>query len=566
MKKLLPALLTLAALSISGQAVSAPTQEQQVDALFARWSRPDTPGCEVEIIRDGRIVFQKGYGMADIEHNVPVSPDSVFNIGSASKQFTAFAIHLLARDGKLSLDDDARKYVPELPDFGTVITIRHLLQHTSGLRDYLNVLLLSGWRLSDQITADDALGVIGRQRTLNFAPGQEHVYSNSGYFLAGLIVQRVSGQPLGVFAKERIFDPLGMTHTTFREGYGGLVKDRAMPYDPAPGGGYEYVASLNASVGASGVLTTVGDLALWDRNFYDGKVGGLALIADMQKTGVLNDGKAISYASGLFVESYRGLTLVEHSGGLPGFAAQFSRFPAQRFSVAVLANTSEINPSVMARRIADIYLDRELAPAAAPAAPPAPALTEAAVDPARLDALLGYYALSPAFGLTVTREDGRLAIQGTGQPRVTMSSAGERVFFYRAENIQLTFDAPGPDGVSPRVVLRQRGQDVPGIRGDKPVLSRDGARAYEGDFYSDELRVLYTVAFRDGKLMLTYPRGTMELAYAGNDKFLADRPIGAITYQCGRPAACTGLAASNTRARDVRFRKVTLAPPAPLLP
>ncbi|HZV67263.1 MAG TPA: serine hydrolase domain-containing protein, partial [Telluria sp.] len=337
MKRLHPALLAslLAILPLSGWAAtpSAPAStgtqspEQQVDALFAKWNKPDTPGCAVEVIRDGKVLFRKGYGMSDIEQAVPISPTTVFNVASTSKQFTAFAIYLLAQDGKLSLDDDIRKYLPETPNFGKTITIRHLLHHTSGLRDYLNLLVLAGWRIDDVITQDDALGMIQRQRALNFAPGQEYLYSNSGYFLLAQIVQRVSGKPFAAFAKERIFDPLGMKHTLFHEQYGALVPGRALSYMPARDGGYQYVATSSSMVGPGNLLTTVDDLALWDRNFYDARVGGKELIAQLQVPGMLNSGAAIKYASGLFIESYRGLKLVEHSGELPGFGAQLSRFP-----------------------------------------------------------------------------------------------------------------------------------------------------------------------------------------------------------------------------------------------
>jgi len=211
-------------------ATTAPARslEQQVDALFARWRQPGTPGAVVEVIRDGKVLLSKGYGMADLERHAPLTPASRIAIGSNSKQFTAFCIHLLAQDGKLALDDDIHRYLPELPDYGTKITIRHLLHHTSGLRDYFELLFLTGTHGDDVITEDDALTVVERQHALNFAPGAEHLYSNTGYLLLGQIVARVSGKPLAEFARERIFAPLGMTHTQFQHGYGTLVPDRAL--------------------------------------------------------------------------------------------------------------------------------------------------------------------------------------------------------------------------------------------------------------------------------------------------------------------------------------------------
>lgn len=209
------------------------------------------------------------------------------------------------------------------------------------------------------------LGIIQRQRALNFSPGREYLYSNTGYTLLAAGVQRLAGKPLAAFAKERIFDPLGMKHTFFQQDYGTLVPGRALSYQPARDGVYKYIAVGASTAGPGGLMTTVEDLALWDRNFYDARVGGKELIAQMQATGVLNNGKPINYGSGLFVETYRGTKLVEHSGGIGGYRAQLSRFPERRFSVTVLANSADINPTTMARRITDIYLDRELGPKSA---------------------------------------------------------------------------------------------------------------------------------------------------------------------------------------------------------
>ncbi|RJG08425.1 serine hydrolase [Massilia cavernae] len=573
MKCLPPALLAmlLATLPMAGWAdepaaaasAVALSPEQHVDGLFAKWNKPGMPGCVVAVIRDGRVLFRKGYGMADIERGAPMSPATVLNVGSMSKQFTAFAIHLLAQEGKLSLDDDVRKHLPDVPNFGKTITIRHLLQHTSGLRDEINLMILGGWRIDDVITQDDVLSIIQRQRVLNFSPGQEHLYSNTGYTLLAAVVQRVAGKPLAAFAKERIFDPLGMKHTFFQQDYGTLVPGRALSYQPAHHGIYKYIAVGASTAGPGGLMTTVEDLALWDRNFYDARVGGTELIAQIQATGVLNSGKPINYASGLFVETYRGTKLVEHSGGIGGYRAQLSRFPEQRFSVAVLANSADINPSIMARRIADIYLDRELGPKSAPAVKPATttsAAAEIALDPARLDALVGYYALSPEFGFMFTKEGGRLMAQATGQEKFPVFASGEREFFYKVVDAQLTFDAPDKDGIVAGVVLHQNGQDQPGVRSEKPAPSESELKEFVGEFYSDELHVLYTVFRKDGKLMLTYPRGTVELDFKGKGAFAAEFPIIEIKYQCLQ-GGCNGFTVTNGRVRDLQFTKVAIVAP-----
>lgn len=533
----------------------AQSEEQQIDSLFAKWNKKDTPGAMVEVIRGGKVLFRKGYGMADLERGTAITPETVFNIGSTSKQFTAFSIYLLAQDGKLSLDEDVRKYVPELPDLGQTITIRQLLQHTSGLRDYLNLMMLAGRHLDDAITQEDALLVVSRQRTLNFSPGQEYLYSNTGYLLAAMVVQRVSGKTLAAFAKERIFEPLGMAHTSITQDYGAIVPGRALAYVLNADGSYRHAANSVSVMGPGGVMTTVDDLALWDKNFYEGRVGGKELIAKMQLPGVLNSGAASKYASGLFVETYRGQKVIEHSGFLPGLQSQFSRLPDRQFTVTVLTNTGELNPSAMARRITDIYLDKELAPKPTAAAPK-PQLVATEIDTAKLDGLLGFYALSQNFGLTFTKEDGRLIGQGTGQPKFPLSAANERVFFFQAGGIELTFDPIGTDGIAPGVVLHQGGKDLHAKRSIQKAAVVPDFRQYEGDFYSAELQTVYTIAQKGGKLILSYPSGTRELVNVDDGKFSMEG-IGDIKFTCLTKAVCNNFAADNVRARDVKFLRLT---------
>jgi len=568
MKRIAVCVALLAALPLAGTADAASkaaasaarSPERQVDALFAKWNRPGMPGAVVAVIRDGKVVLSKGYGLADIEHGVPMSPASEVVIGSMSKQFTAFAIQLLAQDGKLSLDDDIHMYLPDVPDFGRKITIRHLLHHTSGLRDYFELMFMAGLRGGDVFAEDTALALIGRQRALNFEPGQEWAYSNTGYLLLGRIVQRVSGKQLPEFARERIFLPLGMTHTAFQPEYGSLVPGRALPYVPSERGGYKYVAVSVDTIGDGGVLTTVGDLALWDRNFYDGRVGGMDVVKRMQATGVLNDGKPIEYASGLFVSSYRGLRQVEHSGAIAGYSAQLWRFPDQRLSVIVLANSSDVNTFRMVASIADIYLAG--APGIQPAQPAAPerAFSAIGTDPARLDALVGYYATSPETGVTFTKEDGRLMALGTGFPKIPVFPYGERAFFARATDAQFTFDAPGKDGVVAGGTLHMGGQDIPATRIARPVPSAAELHRYEGDFYSDELHVLYSVTARDGDLVLTYPRGTVTLGFSPRGEY--GTGFGDIKYQCNAGERCTGFTLGTWRARNLQFTRVALPGPA----
>ena len=333
-----------------------PDTTAKVDAVFAAYDHSDSPGCALAVIQDGSIVYERGYGMANLELGVANSPQSVFDIASMGKQFTAFSIHLLARDGKLSLDDDIRKWVPEIPSYGKTITIRHLLHHTSGLRDYLELMSLQGVRDEDISTEQEALDVLALQKALNFEPGAEHLYCNSGYFLLGIIVKRASGKSLRDFAEERIFGPLGMRHTQYNDRHERIIPNRATGYGKSKTLGFGIDMSDFEQNGDGGVLTSVEDLFRWDQNFYDPKVGDRALIDAMLVDGVLNNGKPVNYSSALVVGSYKGLPTVAHSGSWAGYRSQLIRFPQQRFSVVCLCNLEQANATGLARQVAEVYL------------------------------------------------------------------------------------------------------------------------------------------------------------------------------------------------------------------
>lgn len=535
-------------------ATESGAQEQQVDALFAKWAKPDAPGAAIEIIRDGKVVLRKGYGMADVEHAAPNTPATAYHVASMSKQFTAFAIHLLEQDGKLSLDDDVRKYLPELPDYGKTITIRHLLQHTSGLRDQWNLLMMAGWRMEDVITEEDVFNLIRSQRALNFAPGEEHVYSNTGYTLMARIVKQVSGQSLAQFARARIFEPLGMKHTFFHEEYGTLVPGRALSYAPVKDGGYRYMALSYSTVGPSSLFTTADDLALWDRNFYDARVGGKDLLAKMHRTGVLNSGKEIDYASGLVVGKYRGLRSVEHGGADAGFRTQMLRFPEQHVSITVLANAADLNADALARNIADIVLADQLAPRAG--ALDKAKRTEVKLSDAQLAPLVGEYELAPGVIATFTSEKGQLMTQLTGQQKFPMFATDDRNFFLKVVDAQVSFDAPGSHGVIKTATLHQNGRVMPMPRIVKTAAPALPLAAFEGEYYSDELHVLYRIVQKGKGLAVSFPRGTIDFEAAGPNTFASF--AGLIRFQCTANKECNTFTADNGRVRNLRFSKVAI--------
>jgi len=337
-------------------------KEKTIDALFEQEIKKDSPGAAVAVIKDGSIIYKNGYGIACMDYDIPITPATIFHVASVSKQFTAFAIVLLADQGKLSLDDDIHKYLPEISDFGKTITIRHLIHHTSGLRDQWELLMMAGWRIDDVITNEHILKIARRQKELNFDPGEEYLYCNTGYTLMGEIVARVSGQSFREFTAKNIFEPLEMNNTHFHDDHEMIVKNMAYSYDPDGNDGFKKSILSFANVGATSLFTTVEDLAKWLDNFDKKAVGGETVINQMLQKGKLNNGIEIDYAFAIVIGKYRGLNTLGHGGMDAGYRSQIVLFPDQKFGVAVLSNLGSFSPYNLAMRIADFYLADQLAP------------------------------------------------------------------------------------------------------------------------------------------------------------------------------------------------------------
>lgn len=341
--------------SLSGLFAFADEHSEKVDKLFETWNRTDSPGAVVAVVKDGEVLHSKGFGQANLEHRIPNQPTTIFHVASVSKQFTAFAVFLLEEDGKLALDDDIRKYIPELPEFEDTIRIRHLIHHTSGLRDQWELLVLAGWRMDDVITHDDVMELVKSQTELNFPPGEKYLYCNTGYTLLAEIVKRVSGKSLKRFCHDRIFIPLEMENTHFHDDHRQIVLNRSDCYWPKPRGWQKAVLSY-AVVGATSLLTTSEDLAKWQRNFETQKLGTKKTHKNVIARAVLNNGEEISYAGGVYHDSVAGNPTVGHSGGDAGYVCHVERFTEHNLSVIVLANTSSVPVAELAHRVGMIYL------------------------------------------------------------------------------------------------------------------------------------------------------------------------------------------------------------------
>jgi CubicO group peptidase (beta-lactamase class C family) len=524
----------------------------QVDKIFAQFDKPDSPGCALAVIKDNRIIYKHGYGMADLDHDIPIKPDTPFHVASVSKQFTAFAILLLAQQGKLSLDDKVQKYITELREFNHPITIRHLLHHTSGLRDQWNLLIMSGWRLGEDVVRDeDILDLVSRMKELNFKPGDQYVYSNTGYTLLAYIVKRVSGHSLREFAEANIFKPLGMTRTIFRDDHSIVVKQQAYAYNSGPNNTFKLSVPNYDTVGASSLVTTVEDLARWDQNFYDKKVGGDWVIEQMQIRGQLNDGEQISYARGVVIGNYKGLKVVEHSGGDAGYRSHLMRFPDQRFSVACLCNYGRTNPSGFARQVTDVYLANLLTPEPPKSTSPIATVT---LTEQELKNKVGVYwnATTEEMG-RVTNNDGKLHLSVAGLNEALIPVGANR-FHLTGQPVEAVFES-APEGKP--LLLRLSGA------GRKPMtmeamLPADASRLseYEGAYYSEEIDSTYRVALKDNHLVVTRKKAEpIQLTPRFRDAFSSPGILGVFRFTRDAQNRVNGFRLSAGRIRNFLFVK-----------
>ena len=369
--------VTLLALAVGCTRQDAPragvatgAENAVVDAVFASWDLPGSPGCALAVAEDGSLVYSRGYGYANLDDDIPITPHTVFDVASVNKQFVAASLNMLAVDGKLSLDDNVRKWLPELPEYERPITLRHMIYHTSGLRDYLKLFPLAGRDDYYPISHAQILAMMSRQRALIFPPGERYLYSNTAYMLLAQVVKRAGGKTLGEMAEERIFQPLGMQGSLMYDNREAIIPRRAIGYDRDEDGGLRVVHNYNFDVAGDGQLyTTVEDLLRWD-NYLHGAARP-AIYPLMLTEGTLNNGEPISRGQGLFLLEYRGLRTVEHSGSSWGFRTQLVRFVEPGLSIAIACNADYSRPIDLARRVADHYLADQLGPESGDEAPAA---------------------------------------------------------------------------------------------------------------------------------------------------------------------------------------------------
>lgn len=536
----------------------------QVDKLLQKWNSIDSPGAAVAIIKDGMVVYRKGFGSAQLEYGVPITPSTVFHVASVSKQFTAMAITMLEAAGKLSADDDIRKYVPELADFGKTITIRNLLNHTSGLRDQWDLLVLSGWRMDDVITQADIMDRLKRQRELNFAPGERYLYCNSGFTLLAEIVARVSGRPFTDWTQENIFTPLGMTSTHFHIDHKEIVKNRAYSYEGDPAKGFAQSVLNYANVGATSLFTTVEDMANWMRNFEDKRVGGAAVMDRMLTKGVLADGSEIPYGRGIVVDEYKGLKFIGHDGGDAGFRSNVMFFPGERFGVAIFSNLASFSPGAISRQIADIYLAARLKqqePAPAGAKPPSekPAPKPFILPAKSLEVFQGAYWIEATQAVRkIVLDKDKLIYVRSEDNKSELAPITPTEFMMKdvPDSVRVSFsDKVGTHYRTVTVAVANQ----PTVVGEwvEPFSpTEDMLKEYIGPYYSGELDTRYDIIIKSGTLSVMDRRGEDTPAVAQKkDLFLAGG-FAKILFQRDGNGVITGFTISTGRVLNLKFAKL----------
>ena len=535
----------------------AVTQNEQIDELFTVWDTKDTPGAAVAVVKDGTIIYKNGYGIANLEYDIPINSSSIFHIASISKQFTVFSILLLEKQGKLSLDDDIRKYISEVPDFGKTITLRHLASHTSGLRDQWNLLSMAGWRMDDVITKEHVLKLISKQKELNFNPGEEYAYCNTGFTLLAEVVSRISDISFAEFTKMNIFDPLQMNSTLFYDDHEKIVKNRVYSYN-SDSGGYKKSVLNYANVGATSLFTTVEDLSLWSMNFLNMKVGDSTIINKMNTLAILNNGKTFGGALGQFVGEYKGLNEIQHGGADAGYRSYLTRFPDENFAVVVFSNSAEFNSGRMAHKVVDIYLKDKIRTEDKPEEIKEESNSEAvAVDENVLGTYVGDFELQPGFIISISSMDNQLSAIATGQPKVALTPISTTE--YKVEGAEAKIEFIPNKGENIKLLkLHQGGQIMEAPRVKVFDKSSVFLSDFSGEFYSEELSTTYNFTIVNDNLVAKHSRlSDFNLNPIKDNMFNGEAWFfGQVEFIRDENDMITGCKVSNGRVRNLYFEKV----------
>ncbi len=521
----------------------------QVDSLCQQLNTKDKPGVAIAIVKDGETVYSKGFGMSNLEHNIPITPNSVFDIASVSKQFVGFSIALLVEQGKISLEDDVKKYIPEFPDFGHTITIQHLLHHQSGLRDWVSALKLSGVRIEDVVSFEQILDMSYQQRDLNFTPGDQYSYTNTGYNILVEVIQRITKQSYPDWTKIEILDPLEMSNTHFKTLNSEVIPNSVNSYYEEENTPFFFSPNNLTAMGSSSLQTTANDLAKWMQNLDNPKVGQPSTIKLLQKQGKLNSGEITNYAFGVELNEYRGLKRIAHDGGWASFNTYVAYIPEHRFSVVVLFNRPWWAQD-MAQKIIDIYLADFLETEIEEEANIDITPYNNTIDIETLKSYVGSYGSEeePYFYVHISLEDDNMYTQATGEDKQLMTAVSKNKFWVEPYEAYIDF------GTNEYLYKGKKYAKKKSIS----AITPDYLKAYTGLYYSEELNTAYEVKLNNGILSLTNLRnGVISLHPKWYDGFETDTwyaPI--IEFERNGNDDISGFRATQERSRNQRFEKI----------
>jgi CubicO group peptidase (beta-lactamase class C family) len=486
-------------------------ENKAIDSLFIKWDQQNVPGGTIGIIKDGKLIYAKEYGIADLEHNIKITPSSVFNICAESQQFVAFSLLLLEEQGKLNLDDTVQKHLPDFPEYDAPLTIRHFIHHTSGIRHYRPLVELKGRSLLDNVEADEVYALIKHQKALNFLPGKKFAWSNSGYFLLAKIIEKVSGKSLREFTKEHIFDPLGMKNTLFYDDNTDLIKNKVFSYNKKSAeDGFDNVMNRTNLIGAGGIYSTIEDLFLWDQNFYNNKLGkgGQKIITNMYKEGRLNNGESSGHAYGLISNNYKGLKTFENGGSFAGYQSEILRFPDENFSVIILANRGDADPWVLAYHVADVLLKDKFIDLSKNKGNSTDNKTgnldsSNVKEKFSLEQITGDYEIEPGRLLKFNITNNSLQLlEGWGASFMLKNTKKNIFKTTKDPNLQFVFSELNNNNNNVTQKLTILGPSIKSTakRKEKVDFSNLQLIDYIGDFYSEEIDATHLLFLEDGKL------------------------------------------------------------------
>lgn len=538
--------LTVIAFLVTATSAQVPDKEKVVagaERAFEKVTKAyvaPAPGCAAAVSLNGNVVFEKAFGLADMEHNVPNTTQTIFESGSVAKQFTAAALVLLQQEGKLSIDDPVRKYIPELPDYGAPLTIRHLLNHTAGLRDWGSVMSLTGVGRGDRVINQDlAFDIITHQRALDFKPGSEYSYSNSGYTLASIIVERVSKQKFPAFIEERLFKPLDMKNSSWRDDYTRIVPNRAQAYSRQGNGPWRLNMPFMNVYGNGGMLTTVGDWMKWN-SMLESQSLGAPLVNALETRGVLNDGRKIAYALGLQVDTYKGLKDVSHGGATAGYQTFLARYPDNKVSVAVMCNGTSPSAGGIAANITDEIFGPF---------PQTPSPEPAKVSDDELTKLVGLWRDEK------THAPARFIIQNGvlrwGGGRIIPMGGGK--FVGGNSEVKFTFDK---DGKPVSAEMTDEGSEITHFVPERQwTPTPEELASFKGDWFSEEAGATFTLAMEGDKMFIKQrPATSLPMQPLYKDHFVV--PGFVLWFTRDNDGKVTGLHVGGSRMRDMPFARV----------